>query len=89
MGAGLRRARTATRESRSLLPSVAELADEVFREVEYDQGKGFVSDGLHALRTPAILFEIVRGHLWHSEEANKKMRAFLKKYGEMYPGPKA
>jgi hypothetical protein len=66
-------------------PSAAMLADEVFALVQFDQGKGFVSDGLNALRTTAKVFEIVRGHLWHTERAAELMKNWLRKYGELAP----
>lgn len=85
MGEGLRRARTAARVTRKPLPSVKQLAEEAFDAAEYHQGKGFISDALGALPTQSKLFEVVRGHLWHHEEAGRRIKAFLRKYGEMYP----
>lgn len=63
--------------------TVAALADELFGLVQLDQGKGFVSDGLEVIETRAEFFEIVRGHLEHSERACQKLRAFLRKYDEL------
>lgn len=65
--------------------SVEDLADELFGAVEYDQGRGFVSDGMGALKSRPEFFEVARLHLRHTELAAKKLRAFLRKYGETAP----
>lgn len=65
-----------------LLP-VDELADEVFRLVEYDQGMGFVSDGLGACKTHPEFFGTVRGHLQYTKRAAEKLRRFLTKYDQL------
>lgn len=62
---------------------VIELADELFKLVEYDQGKGFISDGLNALPNKTIFFDVVRGHLRHSELAVKKIKRFLRRHNEL------
>ena len=62
--------------------TVAELADEIFSAVQYDQGKAFISDGIEAASSPDQLFAVVRGSLKHSEIVVKKTRAFLRKYGQ-------
>jgi hypothetical protein len=67
------------------LPSLEKLAEEAFAAAEFHQGRGFISDALDVMGTPERLFEVVRGHLWHTEEAAKNIKAFLRKYDEMYP----
>jgi len=66
-------------------PSVAKLADELFAKVEYDQGVGFVSDGMGAIGSHEAFFNAVRSAHKHTAAAERKMRAFLKKYGELPP----
>lgn len=63
--------------------TVEALADEIFRLVEADQGKGFISDGLGALESKATLFSVVRGHLVRTERAARKIRRWLNGYGEL------
>ncbi len=52
------------------------LAEEIFGLVEYDQGKGFVSEGMGVL-TPKEIVETVRTALWHTEVAGRKMQQWL------------
>jgi hypothetical protein len=61
------------------------LADEIFALVECDQGKGFISDGLGALETADRVFGTVRGALGATERAALKMRAWLRKHGQVVP----
>lgn len=68
------------------MSKIEKLAAEIFDLVEFDQGKGFISDGLDALKTERELFEIVRGHLRASERAARKIRGWLKKYGQAGKG---
>jgi len=63
--------------------TVEQLADEIFALVQFDQGKGFISDGLGALETQAKLFAVVRGHLEYTERAAKKIRRWLNSYAEL------
>ena len=56
------------------------IGEELFDLVEYDQGKGFISDGLHAV-SEAEAVAIVRDvALPRSRSAVRKMAAWLKKY---------
>lgn len=64
-------------------PPVASLADEIFFLVQVDQGFGFISDGLGALPSRQKVFDTVRGALKASERATRKMRRWLKKYGQL------
>lgn len=64
-------------------PSVPELADELFRSVERDQGLAHVSDGQEALPSHDDFFNVVRAQLRHAEAAAQKLRAFLVKYREI------
>lgn len=68
---------------RSRQKHVEALAEEAFAAAEHHQGHGFISDSLDVMGTPERLFETVRGHLWHSEQACKSIRAFLRKHGEL------
>ena len=63
--------------------SVEDLAQSAFAAVEYDQGKGFVSDALGALGSRKKIFKVLRIHLRHSEIAAKKLREFLRLHGEL------
>lgn len=62
--------------------SAEQLGDEIFRLVQDAQGKGFVSDGIDALETPAKIFGVIRGHLQQTERAARIMRKWLKQYDE-------
>jgi hypothetical protein len=64
-------------------PTIAQLAEEIFGLVEYDQGKAFISDGIEASKSRRELFAVVRGSLKHSEIVVTKTRAFLRKYGQL------
>lgn len=63
---------------------VFKLADELFSEIERDQGYFFVSDGEH-FATPELFFERVRGRLKHGKRAVMVMERFLKRHGELKP----
>ncbi len=54
----------------------ARLADELFRLVETDQGKAFLSDGLDVL-APADIIRAARTSLWYTERVARKLRRFL------------
>ena len=57
----------------------AQLADELFRLVERDQGAAFISDGL----LPERVFDVARISLHHSEAVARKLKRWLKKHGEL------
>ncbi len=61
---------------------VQDLADELLESVETAQGYFFVSDG-ETFPTTAQFFERIRGRLEYGKLAVRKMRAFLKKHGEL------
>ena len=50
--------------------------------VERDQGYAFVSDGLGYNGDVAQVFNVARGALKATESSARKIRKFLKKYGE-------
>lgn len=57
------------------------LADELFGLVEFVQGKAFISDGCGSM-SQADIFEMARTSLMYTEETAKKLRRWLKKYGQ-------
>lgn len=61
---------------------VHKLADELFREVELEQGRAFVSDG-ETFGTKVEFFQRVRGRYEWSKAASRRILAFLKKHGEL------
>lgn len=63
--------------------SVGFLADEIFQMVEHDQGFAFISDGLNSCKNKKQLFATVRGALKYTEISARKMRKWLKRYGEL------
>jgi hypothetical protein len=66
--------------ARSVEDRHGHIGQELFDLVEYDQGKGFISDGLHVLSDVETV-EIVRDvALPRSRSAVKKMAAWLRKY---------
>ena len=72
---------TRGREAADLaLPAVPRMADELFRLVEYNQGKAFISDGMGVFATREELLAVVRGCLAQSRLATNKMAAWLEKY---------
>jgi hypothetical protein len=64
------------------LPSVEELALELFNYVEEEQGFGFVSSGGDGLKTHEQFFNVARAWYKHSKNAVKKIEVFLKKYDQ-------
>lgn len=54
---------------------------ELFGLVEQDQGWAFVSDAIDDLPDEKV-FDIARGALKHTEIVARKIRRFLKKYGQ-------
>jgi hypothetical protein len=54
---------------------------ELFRLVEADLGFAHISDAIDDLPDERV-FDIARGSLKHLELAARKIRRFLKKYGE-------
>lgn len=71
----------AQKENAPQLPSVAELVDELFSEIQMAQGYAHFSDGAPPWSHPEF-FARVRGQLRWSEKATKIMRTFLKKYDQ-------
>lgn len=63
-----------------LLPSTEDLNDELFSEIEYYQGRAFVSDGMGAMKQKEFL-NIVQTALGHTLTSARIMEEFLKKYG--------
>jgi len=61
---------------------VTKLVDELFQKVQLEQGHAFVSDG-ETFPTKAEFFQRIRGRLEWSKAATRRMRAFLKKHGEL------
>jgi len=57
------------------------LGAELFELVERDQGYAFISDAVDELPDERV-FDIARGALKHSEIVVRKIRGFLKKYGQ-------
>jgi hypothetical protein len=64
----------------SVTQTVEQLAEELFALVEYDQGKGFVSDGLAALKTHDEFWKVVKIATAATDRASAKLHSFLKKY---------
>lgn len=60
---------------------VSLLVDELFGQVEKAQGYAHVSDG-ETFATKAEFFKRIRWRLEWSKAATRRMRTFLKKYGE-------
>jgi hypothetical protein len=58
------------------------LTDELFHAVQKEQGYAHVSDG-ETFATKAEFFRRIRGRLEWSRAATRRMRAFLKKHGEL------
>lgn len=56
-----------------------QLADELFRLVERDQGMAFISDGT----LPDRVFIMARLSLRYSERVVQKLKRWLKKHGEL------
>lgn len=65
--------------------TVEELAGEIFRLVQYNQGKSFISDGLGYLSSREELFNVVRRALIHTEWTVNNMKRWLRKYGQDVP----
>lgn len=61
---------------------VDKLVDELFHAVQMEQGLGFVGDG-ETFAGRADFFRRIRGRLEWNRAAVRKMRNFLKKYGEL------
>lgn len=61
---------------------VAELTDELFRQIQGEQGFFYVSDG-ETFPTKAQFFERIRGRLAHGKEAVRIMQSFLKRHGQL------
>lgn len=70
------------RDQGGRITKVEKLADELFRLVEKDQGKGFISDGLGVLKNEDEFFEVVKMHLNYSRIVVKRIESFLRKYGK-------
>ncbi len=58
------------------------LGAELFGLVEADQGYAFISDGLGYNGDVEKVFNVARGALRSTESSAKKIRRFLKKYGQ-------
>ena len=61
---------------------VTKLVDELFRTVEKPQGFAHCSDG-ETFGTKVDFFVRVRGRLEWSKAATRRIRAFLRKHGEL------
>lgn len=61
---------------------IAALANELFGAVQMEQGYAYVSDGEY-FDNKADFFVRIRGRLEWSKAATRRMRAFLKKHGEL------
>ena len=59
-----------------------ELVEELFHQVEREQGKAFISDGLIA-NDHRQLFAYVRGALHHNKRASQLIAGWLRKYDEL------
>lgn len=64
------------------MPTVAELTNELFAEIERSQGFAFVSDG-ETFPTVEQFFERQRGRMMHAEEAVRVFKKFLRKYKQL------
>lgn len=56
-----------------------ELAEELFKLVECDQGKAFISDGIGVLSEEGI-YGLARQTISINERLNRKLKAWLKKH---------
>lgn len=64
-------------------PPVSDLVDELFDAIQEDQGHGFFSDGEGVGLTHQQYFDHARTRLVYNERAIKKIKKFLRKYGEL------
>lgn len=60
---------------------VKDLADSLFRVVEAEQGRAFISDGLDALDTIECVLDAAQKSLRHTENVAKILRKWLTKHG--------
>jgi len=67
-------------------PTIADEANSIFNLVQEDQGKGFISDGLDIAENMDQLYDWVRGALFRTERAGRKMRKWLKDRDELQHG---
>jgi hypothetical protein len=58
------------------------LLSEIFNAIQGDQGNFHISDGEDTTSRDA-LFQMLRWRLRHGKAAVRKLRAFLKKHGEL------
>jgi len=58
------------------------LADSLFRAVEIEQGRAFISDGLD-LMTDIQIVAIARGSLMHSRRVVRALERWIKKHGHI------
>lgn len=61
---------------------IEKLNNELFLSVEGDQGEGFVSDAAYTESLPEY-FAFVEAQRFYTQEAAKKMTAFLRKYRKL------
>ena len=55
------------------------LADDLFRLVEHDQGKAFISDGLDVL-SPRDILDAANTSLRYTERVARKLRRWLRNH---------